>query len=134
MGRPEHSCWNHKADCVLYSQQGSACPKTGSDVLYEGLLAYLGPDIRIFALEYRISSAAPFTVTNPFPAALLDAISGYRYLVHEIGFDPRRILLSGDSAGGGLAFNLARYLAIARLPSLPDPAGALLLSPTMDWA
>ncbi|KAI0360114.1 alpha/beta-hydrolase [Trametes cingulata] len=98
--------------------------------LYNALLEKVGPNARIFALEYRLSSAAPFEAANPFPAALLDAVAGYRYLVEELGFDPHRVIPSGDSAGGGLAFNLARYLP---LTGLPKPGGLLLLSPTMDW-
>ncbi len=39
-----------------------------------------------------------------------------------------------DSAGCGVAFNLARYKSIANLAALEKPAGLVLLSPTMDWA
>lgn len=57
-----------------------------------------------------------------------------KYLVQECGFEPRNIIIDGDSAGGGIAWNLARYLALAKIPSLPVPGGAMLLCPTMDWA
>ncbi|KAI1789469.1 alpha/beta-hydrolase [Ganoderma leucocontextum] len=113
---------------------GTAHPKGGSAPLYEGYLEHFGKNVRIFGLEYRLSSAAPLNAENPFPASLIDAIAGYRYLVEDIGFHPSRIVLSGDSAGGGIALNLARYLAMAKLPSLPVPNGLILLSPTMDWA
>ena len=101
--------------------------------VYKGYLDFLGPNLRIFSLEYRISSTAPFKPINPFPTSLLDATAGYRYLVEDIGFHPRNIILSGDSAGGGIAFNLARYIATANLPSLPRPSGLILLSPAVDW-
>ena len=81
--------------------------------MYQGYLEHFGNNLRIFGLEYRLSSAPPFKAANPFPASLIDAISGYRYLVEDIGFHPSRIVLSGDSAGGGIALNLARYLAIS---------------------
>ncbi|TBU48326.1 alpha/beta-hydrolase [Dichomitus squalens] len=113
---------------------GSARPGGGSMPIFKGFLEHLGPNLRIFALEYRISSAAPFEPANPFPASLVDAVAGYRYLIEDVGFRPRQIILSGDSAGGGIAFNLARYIATAKLPSLPQPGGLILLSPTMDWA
>ncbi len=96
-------------------------------------MEHFGKNMRIFGLEYRLSSAAPLKAENPFPASLIDAIAGYRYLVEDIGFHPSRIVLSGDS-GAGIALNLARYLSITKLPSLPVPRGLILLSPTMDWA
>ena len=102
--------------------------------VYKGYLDHLGPDLRVFSLEYRISSAAPFNPANPFPAALLDAIAGYKYLVEDIGFDPRHIILSGDSAGGNIIFSFAHYIATVNLPSLPKPGGLILLSPALDWA
>ncbi|GBE82694.1 alpha/beta-hydrolase [Sparassis crispa] len=90
------------------------------------------PTERIFAIEYRLCSAPPFESANPFPAALLDALAGYRYLL-DLGFAPQDIIISGDSAGGALAFALARYLVAAALPTLPAPGGLLMLSPTVDW-
>ncbi|KAL7278968.1 hypothetical protein ACG7TL_006800 [Trametes sanguinea] len=100
---------------------------------YEGLLKCFGHQTRIFSLEYRLASAAPDPAANSFPSSLLDAIAGYRYLLHDVGFSPQQIIISGDSAGGGIALNLARYLALANLPSLPQAGALLLLSPTMDW-
>ena len=113
---------------------GSADPKGGMHEMYDGFMQHLGPNVRIFALEYRLSSAAPFPAANPFPASVLDGLAGYRYLVQDCGFSPDKIIFAGDSAGGGIALNLARYLATANLPGLPVPAGLLLLSPTVDWA
>lgn len=121
---------------TIYLQSGSAHPEAQGGVipLVRGYLQHLGPDLRIFALEYRLSSAPPFMSANPFPASLIDAISGYHHLIHDVGFNPRHIILSGDSAGGGIAFNLARYIATANLAALEKPGGLILLSPTMDWA
>lgn len=89
---------------------------------------------RIFGGAYRLSSSAPFPAANPFPAALLDAAATYYYLLHTIGFQPKQVIISGDSAGGHLATALVRYLAINRFPTLPVPGGLLLISPTVDWA
>ncbi|KAF8888379.1 alpha/beta-hydrolase [Gymnopilus junonius] len=100
----------------------------------DGFLQHIPSNPRLFALEYRVSSAPPFGYSNPFPAALLDALAGYRYLVQDLGFEPQNIIVSGDSAGGLLAFWLARYLSIGNLPNLPIPGAMLLLSPTVDWA
>ncbi|OCH88433.1 alpha/beta-hydrolase [Obba rivulosa] len=102
--------------------------------LFKGFFEHFGPNIRIFALEYRKSTAPPFGSANPFPAALLDAIAGYRYLVEDVGFHPQNIIISGDSAGGGLAFDLALYLATYKFPNLLNAGGLLLLSPSIDPA
>ncbi|KXN89314.1 Esterase [Leucoagaricus sp. SymC.cos] len=100
----------------------------------DGLVQHVPHNPRFFALEYRLSSAPPFGQSNPFPAALLDAVAGYRYLVTELGFEPENVIISGDSAGGLLAFWLARYLNINQFEGLPVPGAMLLLSPTVDWA
>ena len=55
------------------------------------------------ALDYRLAPE------HPFPAAVEDAVAGYRYLLaREIR--PGRIAIAGDSAGGGLV--VAAMLAI----------------------
>ena len=58
-----------------------------------------------------------------------DCLSVYRNLLAE-GFDPARIVLAGDSAGGHLAF--ATALA-AKAEGLPAPAGIVALSPWLDF-
>ena len=119
-------------------QMGTGAPSNGPmKTCFDGLLEHSSTHHHVFALEYRVSSAAPFPALNPFPACLLDALAGYRYLVHDVGFDPENIVISGDSAGGLLAFALAYYLAThsGELPvPLPNAGGLLLLSPTVDWA
>ena len=79
---------------------------------------------RVFALDYRLAPE------HPFPAALEDALAGYRWLLAQ-GTDPRRLVLAGDSAGGGLA--LATLVAL-RDAGDPLPAAAYLLSPWTDLA
>lgn len=58
---------------------------------------------RVFALNYRLAPE------HRFPAALDDAVAGYRWLVSS-GIDPSRISVAGDSAGGGLALALVMQL------------------------
>lgn len=102
--------------------------------LLGGLIEYIPGIPRAFALEYRLSSTSPFPQANPFPAALLDAIAGYRYLIQDLGFHPSNVIVSGDSAGGLIALWLAQYLSAQHYSiKLSPPGGLLLLSPTVDW-
>lgn len=66
---------------------------------------------------------------HPFPAALIDARTTWRYLTTRP--ERRSILLAGDSAGGGLALSL---LTMLRDEGDDLPAGAALLSPWTDLA
>ncbi|KAJ4466255.1 alpha/beta-hydrolase [Lentinula aciculospora] len=93
-----------------------------------GLISY------VFSLEYRLCAAPPFLPANPFPASLLDAVAGYRYLLEDVGFSPENIVISGISSGGHLAVALALYLLQAQLARLPLPKALLLFSPALDWA
>jgi len=64
---------------------------------------------------------------HPHPAALEDARAVTAALIAEAG--PGSIVLSGDSAGGGLALALALAMRDERQPL---PAGCILLSPWLD--
>jgi acetyl esterase/lipase len=70
---------------------------------------------RTLALGYRLAPE------HPFPAALEDAIAGYRFLLSQ-GLEPKHIAVAGESAGGGLA--------IATLVSVRDAGLAL---PACTW-
>jgi epsilon-lactone hydrolase len=65
---------------------------------------------------------------HPFPAALEDAQHAYLWL-RERSPGPNRIVLAGDSCGGGLVLSL--LLALKR-DRLPLPAAAVLLCPWLD--
>ena len=65
---------------------------------------------------------------NTFPAALDDAIAAYRALLDEAG-DANRIVMAGDSAGGGLAVAVCVALRDA---GEPLPRALALLSPWLD--
>ena len=64
---------------------------------------------------------------HPFPAAIEDVVAAYRWLLERTG--PDRIVLAGDSSGGGLA--VSSLLAFKR-DGLPQPAGAVLMCPGVD--
>lgn len=89
------------------------------------------------ALAARLAAAAGLTALlphyrrapeHPFPTAVEDALAAYRTLLAR-GYPPGRIVLAGDSAGGGLALAL---LAILAAEGLPAPAGLVAFSPQTD--
>jgi salicylate hydroxylase len=67
---------------------------------------------------------------HPYPAALEDGVASYEWLLQR-GIDPSRIVLSGESAGGGLALAIAMRL---RDRALPRPAGLIAICPMADFA
>jgi epsilon-lactone hydrolase len=107
---------------ILYLHGGGYT--LGSPRFYRPLATSLAraADAVVFAADYR---RAP---EHPCPAALDDAIAGYRGLL-DLGFDPARIALAGDSAGGGLCVATALEVGAAALPA---PAALALISPWSD--
>ncbi len=79
-------------------------------------------DSDVFALDYR---TAPEDV---YPCALLDAVDGYEYLLSQ-GYEPKNIIVAGDSAGGGLSTALTMYL---RDNGYPMFSKLVLSSPWLD--
>ncbi len=65
---------------------------------------------------------------HAFPCAIDDALTGYQALL-ERGIDPARVILGGDSAGGGLVLALLGEICAK---GLPQPAGVFALSPLVD--
>jgi acetyl esterase/lipase/uncharacterized OsmC-like protein len=112
-------------DRVIYYLHGGAYIR-GSVQTHISLLGGLSRSCaaRVFAIDYRLGPE------HPFPAAVEDAVAGYRWLLAQ-AVPPDRIVIGGDSAGGGLA--LAALLSL-RDAGVPLPAGAVLLSPWSDLA
>ncbi len=77
-----------------------------------------------FSADYRLAPR------HPFPAALDDARACYLGLLAD-GHAPSKLVLVGDSAGGGLATAL---LVRLRDEGAPLPSGAVLFSPWVDLA
>jgi len=80
--------------------------------------------IRAFVADYRLAPE------HPYPAAVRDAVGAFRGLLAD-GIRPNRIVVGGDSAGGGLT--MAMLLSL-RDDGRPLPAAAMLLSPWTDLA
>ncbi len=92
---------------------------------------YSGKLLRSFSLDYRLCVPGR-PRAGSYPAALLDALSGYLYLVRELGFAPENIIVAGDSAGGNLGLSLCRYLRDEGESIAPQPGALLLMSPWVD--
>jgi acetyl esterase/lipase len=107
---------------ILYLHGGGYT--AGSIVTHRAMVARIArvSDARALLINYRLAPE------NPFPAALDDSISAYRWLLEQ-NLSPRRIVIAGDSAGGGLT--LATLVAL-RDRGLPMPACAVPISPWTD--
>ena len=73
-------------------------------------------------VDYRLAPE------DPFPAAVDDAVAAYRWLLEQ-GTSPDRVVIAGDSAGGGLTVATLLALRDARVPL---PAGGVCISPWVD--
>jgi acetyl esterase/lipase len=110
------------ADKVLLYFHGGAY-SLGSPKSHRGLAAHLaaGAGATAYVPDYRLAPE------DPYPAAVEDGVAAYKALL-DAGVAASRIVIGGDSAGGGLT--LATALA-ARDAGLPAAAGLFLISP---WA
>jgi acetyl esterase len=79
----------------------------------------------VVSVDYRLSPE------HPWPAATEDAAAALRWTaehVDELGGDPARIAVGGDSAGG----NIAAVVALLARDSGPRLAAQILLYPVLD--
>jgi epsilon-lactone hydrolase len=107
---------------VLYFHGGgyvAGSARTGTHLAAE-LARHAGG--RALSVDYRLAPE------HPYPAAVEDGLAAYAGLL-ESGVSPARVLVAGDSAGGGLA--VATLLA-ARDQGLPRPAAVAVFSPWAD--
>ncbi len=107
---------------ILWLHGGAYC--LGSPRTHAAMVAAL-------AARAGASAAAPDYRLAPehrFPAAVEDARAAWEGLAAE-GVSPRRVVLGGDSAGGGLAFALLHALLAE---GRPGPAAVVAFSPWAD--
>ncbi|MGA6165715.1 alpha/beta hydrolase [Amycolatopsis magusensis] len=82
--------------------------------------------VRVLSVDYRLAPE------HPFPAAAEDALAAFDYAhakAGELGADPARIAVGGDSAGGNLA---AVTALVTTRRGGPAPAFQLLFYPAVD--
>ncbi|KAK0718604.1 Alpha/Beta hydrolase protein [Lasiosphaeria miniovina] len=105
-------------------------------------LQLVAPDVVVVALHFHGGACATGTGRDDdtgFLARTLlrylgcshDALTAYLCLVRDKGVPPRRIILSGDSAGANLALALLRYLR-EHGEGLGAPGAVALWSPWVD--
>ncbi len=74
------------------------------------------------SIDYRLAPE------NPFPAAVEDALTAWRWMVQQ-GLSPQSCVFAGSSAGGGLAVSA---MVALRDAGDPLPACGILFSPWTD--
>ena len=107
---------------LLFFHGGGYC--SGSIVSHRRMATEAGraAGLRTLAISYRLAPE------HPFPAALDDALASWRYL-RASGYEGRRMVVGGDSAGAGLALALIERL---RAAGEALPAAGWLVSPWTD--
>ena len=81
----------------------------------------------VVAFDYRLAPE------HPFPAAVDDCVAAYRWLrahARELGGDPARVAVAGDSAGGNLSAVVSQLAARA---GEPVPTCQVLIYPAVDF-
>ncbi|GAB20136.1 putative carboxylesterase [Gordonia effusa NBRC 100432] len=129
-----------RAEWVWNKQQGDPLERRDSAILYfhgggfascglnthRRLVAKIGKasEMPVFNVDYR-------QLPHHFVETLADGVEAYRHLLN-LGFDPKRVVFAGDSAGGGLVFRVA---LAAKEEGLPVPGGIVSISPwaDLDW-
>ena len=79
--------------------------------------------LRVFCPEYRLAPE------NKYPAALKDCLSLYRYVTETLGISPSKLILCGESAGGGLIYSILMKL---KKMGKELPCGIVAISPWTD--
>ncbi|EWM14076.1 alpha/beta hydrolase, partial [Kutzneria sp. 744] len=107
---------------LLYLHGGGF--RAGSAAAFSGFASQFATVMGMPVLlpDYRLAPE------HPFPAAVEDVVQAYKWLLAE-GYSPGRVVLLGDTAGGGLVVSA---LLAARDLGLPQPAAGACLSPLFD--
>lgn len=110
------------AGAWLFLHGGAFC--IGAPWTHRAMTTHLAYEsgMTVFTPDYRLAPE------HPYPACLDDALTAYQALL-RMGYLPEQIVVSGDSAGGGLTMALAIRL---KELGMPQPAGLAMVSPMID--
>jgi acetyl esterase/lipase len=124
--------------CVYYIHGGGMASMSCFDGMYRAwgkIIAAKG--VAVVMVDFR-NCVTPSSVPEvaPFPAGLNDCVSGFRWVVAhagELGVDPGRIVIAGESGGGNLT--LATGLKLKRDGELGQVKGLYALCPYIrgEW-
>jgi acetyl esterase len=97
---------------------------------HHGLCARLAKhaDVLVVAIDYRLAPE------HKFPAAVDDCLAAYRWVRdhgRDVGADPARVAVAGDSAGGNLSAVVSQLTAAG---GTPVPTCQVLIYPAVDFA
>jgi monoterpene epsilon-lactone hydrolase len=120
----EDSTGQHDGMTAFHCHGGGlvSCPL--DDYLFYGAMLSEQLGLRVVLPDYRLAPE------HPYPAAHEDCLNAYRGLL-DSGANPARLIVMGDSCGGGLALST---LVAARDEGLAMPAGYISLSGWFDWS
>ncbi|MDR1245912.1 MAG: alpha/beta hydrolase [Clostridiales Family XIII bacterium] len=79
----------------------------------------------VYACEYR------YIPENKYPKSVDDVEWGWNCLVNELGFDPKKIIITGESAGG--TYEMALMVRLKK-QGRELPAGCVCISGFLDFA
>jgi len=124
--------------CVYYIHGGGMTNLSCFDGMYRGwgkLVAANG--VAVVMVDFR-NAISPSSVPEvaPYPAGLNDCVSGFRWVVDhagELGVDPERIVIAGESGGGNLT--LATGMRLLRDGGIGVVKGLYALCPFIagEW-
>ncbi len=124
----ERAAW----PCVYYIHGGGMATQSCFDGMYRGWGKHIAANgVAVVMVDFRnsvVASSAPEVA--PFPAGLNDCVSGLHWVVAhaaDLGIDPARIVVAGESGGGNLT--LATGLKLKRDGDLGLIKGLYALCP-----
>lgn len=98
--------------------------RLGTPFVYRGFAANLtkATECKVVVPDYRL------VPENKFPCAIEDCVAVFEALIAK-GIAPDRIMVSGDSAGGGILMGM---LLMLKERNLPQPKACIAMSPMTD--
>ncbi|KKA28526.1 hypothetical protein TD95_004749 [Thielaviopsis punctulata] len=112
---------------VLYLHPGGHCAGSAKSFTHVNSRYARSTGLSFFAVEYRLAPEFPA------PYGLEDALAAFQHLAaHSAAFniDPARIIVMGDSSGGGMAAGLCLLIRDRNLPV--RPVKQMLCEPMLD--
>lgn len=114
---------NKQAPCIVYYHGGGFVLPAASHHFKLARIYAHRTQCKVFFVDYRLAPK------YPFPNGLNDCYDSYQWVVKnasELGINPNKIIVAGDSAGGELA---AVVCLIAKDENYIEPCGQMLIYP-----